>query len=150
MHIELDAYISASRGNGKIHHAYASVVSNLNSHVHPNNQYPSAESLLGMIKTGTSVYGKRALDADNPLSTGAGLLLEQLSASTDPPWILCWGETNAHAQALQRLEKSLPTFSELASLRSRLRVYAISDQDDTGHWICTTYPDILYICSIHG
>lgn len=35
-----------------------------------------------------------------------------------------------------------------ADLRSRLRVYTISDQDDTGPWIRATFPDILYIASV--
>ncbi|KAL3462522.1 hypothetical protein BJX64DRAFT_277063 [Aspergillus heterothallicus] len=129
--------------------AYASVVSNLNAHVHPDNQYPPAQDLLDVLKTGPSVYGKRALDPDVTLSSGAELLIQQLSTSEDPLWVLCWGGTNVLAQALYYLDRTQPA-SACATLRSRLRVYAISDQDDTGHWIRSTYPDIFYICSIHG
>lgn len=133
----------------KIIHAYACVVSNLNSHVHPDNQYPSAQNLLKLLRTGPSVYGKRALDPDVPISSGAELLVEKLFASEDPLWVLCWGGTNVLAQALHYLQKS-QSAETFDSLRSRLRVYAISDQDDTGHWIRITYPDIFYISSIHG
>lgn len=129
--------------------AYGSVVSNLNAHVHPDNQYPSAEDLLNILRTGPSTYGKRALGLDVQLSSGAELLIEQLSASEHPLWVLCWGGTNVLAQTLQHLSKG-QSASTFAALRSRIRVYAISDQDDTGHWIRTTYPDIFYICSIHG
>ncbi|KAL2852377.1 hypothetical protein BJY01DRAFT_244556 [Aspergillus pseudoustus] len=31
-----------------------------------------------------------------------------------------------------------------------LRVYAISDQDDTGAFIRLRWPEIFYICSVHG
>lgn len=53
------------------------------------------------------------------------------------------------AQVLNRLRSthSEPAF---AALRSKLRVYAISDQDDTGAWIRATFPDIFYIASVHG
>ncbi|KAL5050879.1 hypothetical protein BDW71DRAFT_215054 [Aspergillus fruticulosus] len=75
--------------------AYAAVVPNLNTHVHPENQYPAAEDLLGIIRHGPPVYGKRALDPNIPLSDGAELLIEQLSCSSnDPLWVLCWGGTN--------------------------------------------------------
>ncbi|RTE84574.1 hypothetical protein BHE90_000943 [Fusarium euwallaceae] len=47
------------------------------------------------------------------------------------------------------IRKTRPS-AEAAQLRSRLRVYAISDQDDTGDWIRTSFPDVLYIVSIHG
>ena len=39
---------------------------------------------------------------------------------------------------------------KFAALRSTLRVYAISDQDDTGAWIRNTFPDIFYISSVHA
>lgn len=129
--------------------AYGKVVSSLNAHVHPDNQYPPVQDLLGILRAGPPVYGKRALDADIPLSDGAALLLQQLAASEQPLWIVCWGGTNTLAQALHHLHESQPP-SVSTSLRSRLRVYSISDQDDTGLWIRATYPDIFYICSLHG
>ncbi|KAL3473288.1 hypothetical protein BJX99DRAFT_249044 [Aspergillus californicus] len=129
--------------------AYGTVVSNLNAHVHPGNQYPPAQELLDLVRTGPAVYGKRALDLDVPLSNGAELLIEQLVASGEPLWVLCWGGTNVLAQALHHIHKT-QTGVVSAKLRSRLRVYAISDQDDTGLWIRITYPDIFYICSPHG
>ncbi|KAH7385039.1 hypothetical protein BKA64DRAFT_682027 [Cadophora sp. MPI-SDFR-AT-0126] len=129
--------------------AYGQVVSNLNAHVHPENPYPSPQALLNLLRTGPPVYGKRALDSDVPLSDGAALLIEQLSASDQPLWVLCWGGTNVLAQALQHIHETKAP-AVCAELRSRLRVYAISDQDDTGLWIRVKYPDIFYICSVHG
>lgn len=40
--------------------------------------------------------------------------------------------------------------SEAAALRSRLRVYSISDQDNTGAWIRAKWPEIWYVINIHG
>lgn len=91
-----------------------------------------------------------AVGDEIPLSPGAELLLERIEApSARPLWILCWGGTNTLAQALLKLDtKHSPEDS--ARLLSRLRVYAISDQDDTSTWIRNSFPDIFYISSIHG
>jgi hypothetical protein len=133
----------------KIVNAYGLVRDNLNAHVHPENQYPAAAQLLGLIKSGPPVYGKKALEEGEPLSEGAALLIEQLRASEQPMWVLCWGGANVLAQALQHMARTLGS-DDFEQLRSRLRVYTISDQDDTGLWIRVTYPDVLYICSVHG
>lgn len=128
---------------------YSEVVDNLNAHVHPDNQYPSAESLRSMIKAGPPVYGQLALQPSAPLSSGSQFLIDRVDESEEPLWVLLWGGANPLAQAIHHVEKtrSPPEFSHF---RSKLRVYAISDQDDTGAWIRTKYPDIFYICSIHG
>ncbi|OQV06971.1 hypothetical protein CLAIMM_11467 [Cladophialophora immunda] len=133
----------------KIVNAYAQVVDNLNQHTHPDNPYPSAEYLLSLIKTGPSLYGKEALQPDVPLSDGSRSLIDRLDESEEPLWVLCWGGTNVVAQALHHMQLHR-TDSENAKLRARLRVYAISDQDDTGLWIRVTFPDVFYINSVHG
>ncbi|KAB8231341.1 DUF1593 domain-containing protein [Aspergillus alliaceus] len=69
------------------------------------------------------------------------LLLNRLQTpSTQPLWVL--------TQALYKIHQTLSP-SEATAIRSRLRVYAISDQDDTGAWIRRNCPDIFYI-STHG
>lgn len=40
--------------------------------------------------------------------------------------------------------------SEARELRSRIRLYAISDQDNTGAWIRARYPDMFFIVSVHA
>ncbi|KAJ4264253.1 hypothetical protein NW762_005447 [Fusarium torreyae] len=129
--------------------AYAGVVDNLNAHVHPKNQYPRADSLLDVIKSGPACYGKEALKEDNPLSEGTALLIDRLDASNEPLWVLSWGGANVIAQALQHVQRTRSP-SAAAQLRQKLRVYTISDQDDTGLWIRVTFPDVFYICSVHG
>ncbi|KAL6884702.1 DUF1593 domain-containing protein [Trichoderma evansii] len=129
--------------------AYAEVVDNLNVHVHPSNQYASGDSFRSLIKTGPVLYGKEALREGVPLSDGSKALIEQVDESSQPLWVLCWGGTNVLAQALQHVQQ-YRSQSESRHFRSKLRVYAISDQDDTGLWIRITFPDVFYICSIHG
>jgi hypothetical protein len=91
-----------------------------------------------------------AVGADIPLSEGAEHLLQRIQApSTSPLWILCWGGTNVLASALLKLQTTHSP-AAFAALRANLRIYTISDQDDSGLWLRTTYPDLFYICSVHG
>ncbi|KAI4709881.1 hypothetical protein J4E89_005110 [Alternaria sp. Ai002NY15] len=135
---------------GKIINAYADAVDNLNKHVHPNWQYPTAQHLRGLIRKGAETYGMSAVGTDTPLSPGGQLLYDRIVApSTQPLWILCWGGTNTLASALLKVDDDFEP-EDSKRLLSRLRVYAISDQDDTGAWIRNNFPDLFYIASIHG
>ncbi|KAH7033171.1 uncharacterized protein B0I36DRAFT_240680 [Microdochium trichocladiopsis] len=141
----------------KIITAYRGAVDNLNAHAHPDMQYPSADHLLGLVRSGPPVYGMAAVGDDIPLSKGGELLLERITASSSsssapdyaPLWVLCWGGTNVLAQVLLYIKNTYPP-AEAAAYRSRIRVYAISDQDDTGAWIRAQFPDVFYIASVHG
>jgi hypothetical protein len=91
-----------------------------------------------------------AVGTDTPLSEGGALLLERILApSLQPLWVLCWGGTNVLASVLLRIDETY-TPEDAARLFSRLRVYAISDQDDTGAWIRSNFADVFYIASVHG
>ncbi|KAM0323346.1 hypothetical protein ACHAQA_008939 [Verticillium albo-atrum] len=126
---------------------YAQVVDNLNAHVHPSAPYPSADYFRNIVKSGPPVYGMAAVGDDVPLSEGGQLLLQSLtSASTAPLWVLLWGGANVLAQVVHHVRNR----PDAAALRAKLRIYAISDQDDSGAWIRQQWPDILYICSVHG
>ncbi|KAI9159103.1 cellulose-binding protein [Paramyrothecium foliicola] len=134
----------------KILDAYEKVVDNLNRNTHPDFPYPNADSLRALVKTGPSAYGFEGVGDNQALSDGAQLLLERIEApSEDPLWVLVWGGTNVLAQALLTIQNKYSK-EEAAKLRAKLRVYTISDQDDTGPWIRTQFPDVFYICSIHG
>ena len=89
----------------------------------------------------------KAVGNDVPLSEGGQLLLERLtSASEDPLWVLGWGGVNVLAQVLHNIRNR----PDAANVRAKLRVYTISDQDDSGAWIRQQWPDVFYICSVHG
>ncbi|KAI8932405.1 hypothetical protein NX059_010592 [Plenodomus lindquistii] len=91
-----------------------------------------------------------AVGTSIPLSPGASLLYTRITTpSTQPLWILCWGGTNTLASALLKIDDDYDP-EDAKRLLSRLRVYAISDQDDTGAWIRNSFPDVFYIASVHG
>lgn len=88
-----------------------------------------------------------AVGDDIPLSEGAQLLLERILAPDSRPlWIPVWGGTNVLASVLFKIRDR----PDAAQIRSKLRIYTISDQDDTGAWIRQQWPDLFYICSVHG
>ncbi|KAL4878714.1 hypothetical protein BJY04DRAFT_220781 [Aspergillus karnatakaensis] len=130
--------------------AYEKVVDNLNAHSHPASPYPSAEELRALVASGPEVYGLAAVGDDIPLSAGSQLLLDRLVSSQtdsiDPIWVLVWGGVNVVAQVLHKIQSE----PNAAALRANLRVYTISDQDDSGPWIRQQWPDLFYICSTHG
>ncbi|CAK7244613.1 MAG: hypothetical protein STHCBS139747_006157 [Sporothrix thermara] len=128
--------------------AYGTVVERLNKHVHPDSAYQPAEYFLSLVSSGPTVYGKQAFN--EPVSDGALRLLAALRESEEPLYVPVWGGVNTLAQALKHLSATAANPEEAAVLRSRLRVYTISDQDDTGPWIRAQFPDIFYIISAHG
>ncbi|KAH7371671.1 hypothetical protein BKA66DRAFT_181249 [Pyrenochaeta sp. MPI-SDFR-AT-0127] len=126
---------------------YSEVVDNLNAHTHPNSPYPTPEHIRTLIKPGAPVYGMEAVGDTIPLSEGSELLLKQLQKQDERPlWVLVWGGTNVLASVLYKIRNQ----PDAARLRSKLRIYTISDQDDTGSWIRQQWPDLFYICSVHG
>jgi hypothetical protein len=91
-----------------------------------------------------------AVGDDIPLSPGGELLFSRITAAVQRPlWVLCWGGTNTLAQVLLAIDSKYPP-EDAARIFSRLRVYAISDQDDSGAWIRQNFPDISYMVSVHG
>ncbi len=127
----------------RIVRAYGKVQPNLNLHA-PG--FPEAEMLLGKVKPGTSKYGMKGVGEGHD-SEGSGLIIQALERMDDRPlWISVWGGVNTLAQALYKIEKTKPE-AEMRKLVSKLRVYTISDQDDSGHWIRKNFPTLFYIVS---
>jgi Cellulose-binding Sde182, nucleoside hydrolase-like domain len=129
--------------------AYADVEAALNSHAPPNRQYPSADSLRAVSRSGLGGYGFKS--AEGPLCEGSLLLIQVIDDIPNDGhiWVLLWGGANVLAQALLTVKKSRSE-DEVAKFASKLRVYAISDQDDSGPWIRLHFPKVFYIASIHG
>ena len=121
--------------------AYAGVRPNLLLH---EPGFPSAESLRSVVVSGQPGYGMGAV---GPGRTTAGADLIVRSARRDdarPLWVLAWGGANTLAQALLNARETLAP-KDLDALISKLRVYAISDQDDAGSWIRKEFPRLHYI-----
>jgi hypothetical protein len=129
--------------------AYAEVEANLNAHVPLSRQYPTAEVLNRIVRDGLSEYGMKG--ALGPLNEGTKLLIAAVDAITseDHIWILIWGGANVLAQALLHVQQSRSE-DGVANFAAKLRVYAISDQDDSGAWIRLHFPKIFYIASVHA
>jgi len=126
----------------KIFDAYVQVRPNLLLH---DQQYPSAESLWRLVKEGQPVGGIKFIGEDQVLSEGAKLIIEAVDATDPRPlWISVWGWPNTLARALTHVRKTR-TPEEVAQFVSKLRVYSIADQDDSGLWLRNNFPDLFYI-----
>src|SRR4030042_7135713 len=80
-------------------------------------------------------------------SEGSDWIINELGGNDERPlWISIWGGSNTLAQALYKI-KNTKTEKEQKLLISKLRVYTISDQDDSGIWIRNNFPDLFYIVS---
>lgn len=124
---------------------YAEVVDNLNAH--SEDVYPSAEYLRSRVAASHELYGLAALQRN--LSSGAELLIQAADSSSEPLYVQMWGGAIVLAEALNHVQKTRSTDS-LATFVSRVRAYAISDQDDAGAWIRRQFPGLRYIVSVHG
>ncbi len=126
--------------------AYAKVHGNLVKH---DPKYPSAEALEALVKRGRPEYGMTGVGPGKD-SEGSNWIIRTLEQpDVRPLWISIWGGPNTLAQALYRLRAS-KTPAELERLVAKLRVYAISDQDDSGPWIRRNFPKLFYIVSPGG
>ena len=127
--------------------AYGKVVDNLNAHV--GGGYPASNDLLKKIASGSPLYGLAALEDGVELSQGTKNLIEATDGSDEPLYIGIWGGANVLAQALKHVRDTRSP-EDVSTFVSKLRVYAISDQDNTGAWIRVNFPHLRYIASIHG
>ncbi|MGE5810326.1 MAG: nucleoside hydrolase-like domain-containing protein [Ignavibacteria bacterium] len=123
--------------------AYSKVQSSLNKN---EAGFPDAETLLAKLKHGRAEYGMQGV-GDGKNSEGSDWIIKILEEDDERPlWISVWGGVNTLAQALYKIEKN-KSESEAKKLISKLRIYTISDQDDSGIWIRNNFPDLFYIVS---
>ncbi len=126
--------------------AYAKVQANLLRHA---AGYPEADSLLQLVKQGLPVYGLQGVGVGQD-SPGSDWIIKELDENDQRPlWVCVWGGPNTLAQALYKIEKNRSK-NEVKRLLAQLRVYTISDQDDSGLWIRKNFPDLFYIVSPGG
>ena len=123
--------------------AYAKVRENLLKH---EAGYPTAEYLLSVLKEGRANFGMNAVGQgmDSP---GSELIIQAVDRNDPRPvWVLVWGGPNCLAQALWKVRMTR-TPDDVAKFVAKLRVYTISDQDDSGPWLRKTFPNLFYITS---
>ena len=123
--------------------AYGKVQPNLSRH---EPGYPDTESMLALVSEGLAVYGMQGVGEDKD-SPGSERLIKSLEKDDSRPlWVSVWGGANTLAQALHKI-RSVKSKTEAKRLIGKLRVYTISDQDDSGIWIRNTFPELFYIVS---
>lgn len=127
----------------RIIHAYGKVLPNLKKH---DPRYPGEEALLKLVKQGIPKYGMEGV-GDGKDSPGSDWIIKVLEEEDERPlWISVWGGSNTLAQALYKIKKT-KTGPETKKLIAKLRVYTISDQDDSGIWMRNNFPGLFYIVS---
>lgn len=123
--------------------AYGKVRDNLEKH---EPGFPTGETLLGLVSEGLPVYGMEGV-GEGKDSPGSELLLRAIQREDARPlWVPVWGGPSVLAQALWKLRATQPA-ETLARAVAKLRVYAISDQDDSGPWLRAEFPGLFYITS---
>lgn len=123
--------------------AYGQVRSNLLKH---ESGFPSESYLQARIKSGLPVYGMDGV-GEGKDSEGSEWLIQVVDKEDERPlWVPVWGGANVLAQALWKVQQTR-TPRELEVFVSKIRVYAISDQDDSAIWIRNTFPSLFYIVS---
>jgi hypothetical protein len=126
--------------------AYGKVQPNLNKH---EAGFPDAKTLLMKVKQGIAKYGMKGV-GEGKDSQGSEWIMKVLEENDERPlWICVWGGPNTLAQALYKIRKT-NSENEAKRLIAKLRVYTISDQDDSGIWIRKNFPDLFYIVSPGG
>ena len=108
--------------------------------------WPDAATLRARLTSGVSGYGLAAVDAVHPSAGALSLLSAARRKDAGPLWIAAWGGTATLAEALQVARRTMAPV-EFYALIARLRVYAISDQDDAGPWLRREFPGLWYIVS---
>jgi hypothetical protein len=121
--------------------AYEKVLPNLLKH---SAGYPTADHLRKLVAVGPSVLGQEAI-GHGKLSEGAELIIQTVDRPDPRPvWISIGGGANTLAQALYHVEKNR-SHQALQEFIRKLRVYTISDQDDSGPWMRQEFPELFYI-----
>jgi hypothetical protein len=127
----------------KIIEGYNKVQPNLLKH---EPGYPTAGALLSVVKQGLPVYGMEGVGKGKD-SEGSEWIIRSLEKDDNRPvWVSVWGGSNCLAQALWKIKDSRSP-EEAKKLIAKLRVYTISDQDDTGYWLRKNFADLFYIVS---
>jgi hypothetical protein len=123
--------------------AYAKVRDNLELH---EREFPTADALRAVIVEGRPDYGLRAVGKGMD-SAGSELLIAAADRNDPRPlWVPVWGGPNVLAQALWKV-RATRSEAQLREFVAKLRVYTISDQDDSGPWIRKNFPGLFYIAS---
>lgn len=123
--------------------AYGEVRRNLLKH---ESGFPTSSELLKVVSQGVPLCGIKGI-GEGKDSEGSELIIKALEKDDGRPlWVTAWGGPNTLAQALWKIHKT-KSKKEVDRLINKLRVYTISDQDDSGSWMRQKFPNLFYIVS---
>jgi len=108
--------------------------------------YPTQDFLLARIKRGIPEYGLDGVGPGKDSEASEWLISVVDKPDPRPVWVTVWGGPNVLAQALWKV-RDTRTPAELAEFVSKIRVYTISDQDNSAIWIRNEFPYLFYIVS---
>jgi hypothetical protein len=123
--------------------AYGQVQPNLLKH---EPGFPAAAQLQALVSEGRPDFGLQAVGEGMDSAGSEALIAAADRPDPRPLWVPVWGGPNVLAQALWKV-RATRSAEALAAFVAKLRVYAISDQDDSGPWIRKTFPGLFYIVS---
>ena len=127
----------------RIVEAYGTVRDNLERH---EPGFPTGEQLLALVSEGLPAYGMQAVGEGHD-SPGSELLIRAIDRDDARPiWVPVWGGPNVLAQALWKIRATRAPEAVTRAV-AKLRVYAISDQDDSGPWLRREFPGLFYVVS---
>lgn len=106
--------------------------------------WPTADALLDRVVTGLPRYGMDGVGEGRGSAASRAIIAAADRADARPLWISVWGGASALAQALYDVRRTRSPDATRAFV-SRLRVYAIADQDDAGAWIRREFPALFVI-----
>ena len=127
----------------KVVAAYGKAQPNLLKH---EKGFPSAESLLSIIRQGLPVFGMDGVGEGKDSEGSEFIIKIAEKADPRPVWVAVWGGPNCLAQALWKIQRTR-TPAEAEKLYAKLRVFTIGDQDDSGPWIRKTFPTVFFVLS---
>jgi hypothetical protein len=123
--------------------AYGQVREQLELH---ESGFPTEASLQSRVCEGLPVYGNEGVGEGKDSSASLQLIRAADALDPRPLWVSVWGGPSVLAQALWHV-RSTRSAEQLERFVAKLRVYTISDQDDTGPWIRQEFPNLFYIVS---
>lgn len=123
--------------------AYGAVRDNLERH---EPGFPTGAKLSALVTSGLPVYGLNGVGEGHDSPGSEAIIAAVDRDDPRPVWVLVWGGPNTLAQALWKVSQTRKP-PEVAKFVAKLRVYAISDQDDSGPWIRASFPNLFYIVS---
>ena len=125
----------------KLVNAYGQALPNLKKHA---DGFPSLEHLKSVSVMGQKGYGMGDVGAGKA-SPGSNLIIAAADKNDPRPlWVTCWGGCNTIAQAIWDV-RNTRSAADFNKFLSKLRVFDILGQDDTGAWMTKNFPNLFFI-----